>query len=54
MAYNRFSDSEPLVRAILTAGLGSNIMKMAKMTESGGHRSNNTVRRRVRSGFKTM
>jgi ATP-dependent RNA helicase DHX36 len=53
--YNELSSSEPMVRAILTAGLQPNVMKMAKMLESGGHRPNSSnLRKRVRSGFKTM
>ena len=52
--YNTHSTSEAMVRAVLTAGLGGNVMKAAKMMESGGHRSNNTQRKRVRTGFKTM
>ena len=54
--YNEFSSSEPMIRAVLTAGLDRSVMKMAKMLESGGHRNNasQTVRKRVRTGFKTM
>ena len=54
--YNELSASEPMIRAILTAGLNKNVMKMAKMLESGGHRGNTNqpARKRVRNGFKTM
>ena len=53
---NQFSSSEAMIRAVLTAGLNWNIMKIAKMMESGGHRGSNSqnVRKRVRNGFKTM
>ena len=53
--YNELSSSEAMIRAILTAGLSPNVMKMAKMLESGGHRGHGEgVRKRVRTGFKTM
>ena len=53
--YNEHSSSDPMIRAILTAGLQPNVMKLAKMMESGGHRGHgDSIRKRVRSGFKTM
>ena len=50
---NQFSGSEVMVRAVLTAGLYPNIVKVAKMMESGGTRGN-YVKRRVRNGCKTL
>ena len=53
--YNSFSTSEPMIRAIITAGLQPNIVKMAKMLESGGSRGHgDSTRKRVRPGFKTL
>ena len=53
--YNEHSSSDPMIRAILTAGLQPNVMKLVKMMESGGHRGHgDSIRKRVRSGFKTM
>lgn len=50
---NRFSGDEGMIRAALTAGLYPNVVRMAKMVESGGKRGD-TVRKRLRHGFKTM